>query len=188
MTDGTPEMGSGKAWMDDFAMWDTALTAGDIADLASGAKGPLDIGATGTNGEVVAQSLTGPGGPFDGQSDPNVVGFAANPDGDPWLNAFEVLLGFDPAAAADGAPSSTRLVEDAGQTWVEALVEVDAAMDDLMTWHIEWSSNLVDWTESSNARTIVAESGGMRTIAIRDDQPVSANTRRFHRLKMLALE
>jgi len=33
----------GKGWMDDFAIWEAALDESDIADLASGTKGPLDI-------------------------------------------------------------------------------------------------------------------------------------------------
>ena len=33
----------GKGWMDDFAIWEAALDKSDIADLASGTKGPLDI-------------------------------------------------------------------------------------------------------------------------------------------------
>jgi len=57
-----------------------------------------------------------------------------------------------------------------------------------MTWHIEWSSNLVDWSESSNARMVVGEAGGVRTVSIRDDQPVGTTTRRFLRTKIVAGE
>jgi len=139
-----------------------------------------------TNGDAVAEALTGPGGPFEGQSDPDVVGFTANPDGDEWPNAFEVLLGFDPAAAAgNGSPLTTQFVNDAGQIWLEAVVEVDGAMDDLLTWHVEWSSDLIAWDESTNTQVVVGEAGGVRTVSIRDEQAVETGGRRFVRMKIL---
>jgi hypothetical protein len=65
---------------------------------------------------------------------------------------------------------------------------VDAAMDDLMTWHLEFSSDLENWAESSNPRTLASQSGSLRTIAIRDDQPAGTTPGRFYRIKVLAGE
>jgi hypothetical protein len=141
-----------------------------------------------SNSATVAQALTGPGGPFEGQTDPDVVGFAANPDGDRWVNAVEVLLGFNPAVADGAMPMTTSFANDGANTYLEVHVTVDAAMDDLMTWHLEFSSDLENWTESSNPRTIVGESGSLRTIAIRDGQAVGTTPGRFYRIKLLAGE
>jgi hypothetical protein len=141
-----------------------------------------------SNSATVARSLTGPGGPFVGQTDPDVVGFVANPDGDRWDNALEVLFGFN-AALPDGAmPMITSFVTDGTDTYLEVHVMVDAAMDDLMTWHLEFSSDLVNWAESSNPRTLAGQSGSLRTIAIRDDQPAGTTPGRFYRIKLLAGE
>ena len=38
--DGSPEQGNGKAWMDDFAMWDEVLSAQDLTALAAGTVQP----------------------------------------------------------------------------------------------------------------------------------------------------
>jgi hypothetical protein len=290
MTDGTPEMGSGKAWIDDFAMWDVALTTDDISDLAAGAS-PLYVGGTsnlhapvaadatfaitegsppgtgvGTvaasdadagsvltyaitggnsaglfaidpasglitvagaidfetaalhlltvtvtddgdpvrtdtaaitvnvinvpedNAEVVNAALTGPGGPFEGQSDPAVIGFPANPDSDQWANALEVLFGFDAATANGGSPLRTRFVEADGETYLEALIDVDAAADDLLDWNVEWSSHLQEWIEATSPPQVVSETAGIRTIAIRDNQPVGGRTSRFVRVKIAGHE
>lgn len=287
MMDGTPAMGSGKAWIDDFAMWDVALTADDITDLAAGTS-PLYVGGTsnlhapvaadatfaitegsplaaevGTvaasdadagsvltyaitggnsaglfaidpasglitvagaidfetaalhlltvtvtddgdpvrtdtaaitvnvinvpedNAEVVAAALTGPGGPFEGQSDPAVIGFPANPDGDQWANALEVLFGFDAATANGGSPLRTRFVEADGETYLEALIDVDAAADDLLDWNVEWSSHLHDWIDATSPPQVVSETAGIRTIAIRDNQPLGGRTSRFVRVKIV---
>jgi hypothetical protein len=141
-----------------------------------------------SNSATVDQALTGPGGPFAGQTDPEVVGFAANPDGDPWLNALEVLFGFNPAVADGAMPMTTSFATDGADSYLEVHVTVDAAMDDLLIWHLEFSSDLVNWTESSNPRTIVGASGSLRTIAIRDDQAAGTTPGRFHRIKLLGGE
>jgi hypothetical protein len=141
-----------------------------------------------SNSATVDQALTGPGGPFVGRTDPEVVGFAANPDGDRWVNALEVLFGFN-AAVADGAmPMNTSFATDGANTWLEVHVTVDAAMDDMMNWRLEFSSDLANWAESSNPRTIVSESGSLRTIAIRDDEAAGTTPGRFHRIKLLGGE
>ncbi len=57
----------------------------------------------GSNAAIVNDLLTGAGGPFAGQTDPAVVGFRADPDGDGIPNVFELLLGSDPAVA--GVPA-----------------------------------------------------------------------------------
>jgi hypothetical protein len=140
------------------------------------------------NGEVVTEALTKPGGTFAGQSDPAVVGFDSNADFDRWPNAFEVLFGFDAATPNGGAPLSTRFVDVAGQTFLEAVIEVDAAMDNLLTWSLEWSGDLATWTRSENPRAVISETGGKRTISIRDDQPAPGTNSRFVRATISAGE
>ena len=140
------------------------------------------------NAEVVADALTGAGGPFAGQSDPGVIGFGANPDADSWVNALEVLFGFDPGTSNGGEPIRTRFVEVEGETYLEALIEVAAVMDDLLTWRVEWSSDLKAWAESGQPHVLVTETAGVRTVSIRDHQTVGNSRGRYVRVKIVGGE
>jgi hypothetical protein len=127
MTDGTPEMGSGKGWMDDFAMWDTALTAGDIADLATGAKGPLDIG--------VAAG-------YSGWADTNAPGQTPEQDydGDGSPNGIEYFMG---VTNADPVFTPNPEIANGSVTW-----PMDPAFNG--TFEVQTSPDLVNWTNRTN--------------------------------------
>lgn len=139
-----------------------------------------------TNAQIVAEVLTGPGGPFEGQTDPAIVGFHADPDRDGIANGIEILLNRNPDVPDGGPFAEWRLVNESGADYVEVEVAIAAALADDLAWRVQFSSDLMAWHESTNPPVILGESEGMRAIAIRDD--LAAPTRRFYRIAMIASE
>lgn len=125
------------------------------------------------NEEVVRLSMSQAGGPFPGHANPALVGFAADPDGDRRVNAFELLQGTDPAAPDQ--PGAVRFVPGlfAGQTWMAYELDLSASAADALRFHFHGSSNLLDWAELMNTPTNVFEAGGWRTYRVRDDVPLT---------------
>jgi hypothetical protein len=126
-----------------------------------------------TNEEVVRLSMSQDGGPFPGHANPALVGFAADPDGDGRVNAFELLQGTDPAAPDQAAAVRFVPEEFAGQTWMAYELELSASAADALRFRFHGSSNLLDWSELTNAPANVSEAGGWRTYRVRDDVPVT---------------
>jgi hypothetical protein len=177
MTDGTPEMGSGKAWMDDFAMWDVALTTDDIAALAAGIKGPLDIGvATGYSDWADTNA------PTTGNS-PN-----ADEDEDGVSNGLEFVLGGTiatndldklPTASEDGTDMTFEFVRDQDSVDGSTVVTIEVGTD-LVTWPGVYTVG-ADTGSSSPGVAVVDNLDGTDTITL--TVTMAPDTRKFGRLK-----
>jgi hypothetical protein len=96
----------------------------------------------GSNEAVVHDLLTGVGGAFAGQTDPAVVGFDADPDGDDIANVFELWLGSDPAVA-DGPADLVVFPLTVGPDPFAALdVTVVKSVDDVLVVNGQLSHGL----------------------------------------------
>jgi hypothetical protein len=151
-----------------------ATTASVIVSILNGIE---------NNGERVTATLTAPGGPFPGSTDPALTGFNADPNRNGLANALDILFGIDPA---QGGGQPVMRVLTAGRTHAAFEAEVDAAMADLLVFHFEVSDALGGWSPCANAPAIVSESGGVRTLRVDDTKLLSAQTGRFFRIRMEA--
>lgn len=143
MTDGTPGMGNGKGWMDDFAMWDTALTAAEIADLATAAKGPLDIGvATG----------------YPAWADINAPGQTPEQDhdGDGLPNGIEYFMGI---TNADPVFTPNPGLVNGSITWPMAPAFIG-------TFEVQTSPDLLNWTNRTSDPAYVTVRAGSVVCAL----------------------
>ncbi len=118
-----------------------------------------------TNAEHVQDLLTRFGGPFAGQSDPAVIGFDANADGDGLANIFELWRGTDPASA-DSPVALAYGETGAGAATVQ--VTVDPAVDDLLNIDVQTSFDLVTWRAITANRAVVSDDGFTRVLEFTD--------------------
>ena len=134
------------------------------------------------NDEVVRVTLSQSGGRFAGHANPALIGFAADPDFDGWVNAFELLFGTDPGTSDQ--PGPMRMVPElfANQIFMTYEFDANAAAADLLRLRAYGSSNLVNWAEMIHAPISINESGGWRTYRVRDDVALDKVTIRAMRL------
>ena len=136
-----------------------------------------------TNDEVVFTLLTSTGGPFEGQTDPAVIGFNANPDSDELSNVFELWLGADPAESDGGYFPKATTIDVDGADRGAVIVEVSAAADDLLKVVAEFSFDHINWRTSEN-RVILSETPGRRTIRFTDVVDLPAGSGLFARFSV----
>ncbi len=125
------------------------------------------------NAEAVSLLLAGPGKPFEGETDPAVTGFDADPDHDGMANVFEVWRGTAPDHPYPApAPFFGTITSSQGQVpYIRVLVDKDA--DDRMLVGAQASHNLVDWRDISATRT-TQTSGGLTYAKFTDVIPLAA--------------
>ncbi len=121
----------------------------------------------GNNDSVVRGLLTGPGGPFEGQSDPAVVSPAADPDQDGIGNVFELWYGTDPTHPNPAPVVTIGTMNQGGMTTGTLDVAVDPLIDDLIAIDGEFSYDLIDFHPGIRQ---VTNSGVMRNLRFLDDR------------------
>lgn len=121
-----------------------------------------------TNEEVVLELLTGTGQPFEGETDPAIIGFEGNSDFDDSTNVFELWRGTDPSKSDAGAPlPQTEVVQVNGANRGSVIVDVSAAIDDLLNVVAAFSFDHTNWRTSTD-RVVLSESNGRRVIRFTD--------------------
>ncbi|MGJ8639385.1 MAG: polysaccharide lyase family 7 protein [Opitutaceae bacterium] len=125
--------------------------------------------AVSNNQGVVSDTLTGTGGVFEGETDLNIIGVGADPDGDGELNFMEIWRGTD-ASTSDEATTALILEEHDVSTIVRGSVVIatDAAMDDMLAITVEASHDLDAWRDITANRTVESDTGGVRTLRFHD--------------------
>jgi hypothetical protein len=123
---------------------------------------------------------------FAGQSDPTVIGANADPDGDGLPNFVEYGFGLGPATP-DGnfAPLIAR-IDPAAPTVLSLEYTRPSGLGGI-TYLIEASADLVNWTPLSLSPQISDQGGGEEKVVIRDNQPISSPSLigRFMRLSVV---
>lgn len=124
----------------------------------------------GSNEAIMNALLTDIGGPFPGQTDPAVVGFNADPDGDDISNVFELWLGTDPAVA-DGPADLVVFPLTVGPSTFAALdVTVVKAVDDVLVVNGQLSLGLE--TFRNGARSELSDTLSTRRLRFLDSVPI----------------
>ena len=121
----------------------------------------------GTNASHVTDLLTKVDGPFPGETDPAIIGFNADPDGDKLGNIFELWMGLDPATP-DANPLLIKVFprEENGSEFITLEVSVSSAMDNLFDITGKLSNELVNFRDG--VRTVVSDDGSTRIIRFCD--------------------
>jgi len=120
-----------------------------------------------TNALHVLELLTGPGGPFEGETDPTIIGFDADPDGDGVVNVLELLAGLDPANA-NGLFNYEVVPTGTDPNIVTALnVTVDSAVDDLLVVNGTFDFELVGFPRTGT-RSVISDDGTTRELRYLD--------------------
>ena len=132
------------------------------------------------NLETVTDFLTRTGGPFEGETDPSIIGFDADPDNDGRSNVFELWLGTDPATL-DAPPEEAlpNVVNIAGADFGAIEVTVSAELDDVLAIDPEASFDLVTWRIATSTRIVLSESEGRRTLQFNDPTPLPSPNQSF---------
>ena len=133
------------------------------------------------NLEVVTHFLTRPGGPFEGETDPAIIGFDADPDKDGRTNVFELWIGSDPATS-DASPAEplVKVVDVAGSDFGAVEISVVAELDDVLGIETEASFDLNAWRSATSSRTVLSEVGGRRTLQFTDPSALPASDQKFY--------
>lgn len=163
-----------------------AITATDSGSPAAATSVNVSVSILNVienNGDRVTATLTAPEGAFPGSTDPALIAFNADPNGNGLANALDLLFGIDPA---QGGGQPVMRVLTAGRTHAAFEVEVDAVMADLLVFHFEVSEALGDWGLCDNPPEIVSESGGVRTLRVIDSELLSTEPGRFFRIRIEA--
>jgi hypothetical protein len=129
------------------------------------------------NGAAVLQLLTDPLKPFAGMTDPAVVGFDADPDGDGIANVFELWRKTSPDRA-DMVPALEfgHLVLGVPATrypFIRVMVSTDA--DTLLRVRAQASHDLRTWRDVSSTR-LMTPSGANRFVRFNDIEPLGAHS------------
>ncbi|MEK7952622.1 hypothetical protein [Luteolibacter soli] len=122
------------------------------------------------NGAAVSLLLTGPGKPFEGQTDPAVVGFDADPDRDGMANFFELWNGTAPDKA-DVAPTPF-FSSTGGIPYVR--VQINKYVDDRMLVGAQASNDLITWRDVSSTRTTITTADGQTQAKFTDVIPLAS--------------
>lgn len=161
----------------------TGFTPGDIIVddsafvSATGATGTWSVGLTGdslgielvyTAGVAADDFANWIDGFFPGETDPAIVGFDADPDGDGIDNGVENFLGTDPGTFSAGLTPTSTTASSLTATHTQTN---DAASD--VTAVYEWSSDLTNWNASGATDThgVTADI----TTVVTDDQEAPLN-------------
>ncbi|MGL5017913.1 MAG: discoidin domain-containing protein [Luteolibacter sp.] len=135
-----------------------------------------------TNAEAVTIRLRAPGAPYEGQGNPALTGFTADPDGDGSPNAIEILLGTDPARPDAQAPIRPVTAEHDGQTWMAYEYKISASSG--LALRCIASSDLTHWTPLANAPFHISTQGDIQTWRVWEDEPLITAPKRFIRLEV----
>ena len=124
------------------------------------------------NGALAADLLTGPGAPFEGESDPMVIGPEADPDGDGLSNVFEIWAGFNPATPNPHPRVTVGRMKQGNVAFGVVSLDVDPRIDDLLQVGASFSSDLKAFAPGIREGAQPAP-GGMRRVTFRSTSPVS---------------
>jgi hypothetical protein len=86
-----------------------------------------------TNEQRVFELLAGPGGVFEGETDPAIVGATADPDNDGQINAFELWRNTDPSVANPSPLGEIKRVQVGQETRLALEVTVNPEVDDALS-------------------------------------------------------
>ncbi|MDB4541287.1 polysaccharide lyase family 7 protein [Akkermansiaceae bacterium] len=121
-----------------------------------------------TNQEVVIANLSSHDGAFPGESDPNIIGFDADPDHDGNMNIFEVWRGSEPSAADQAMPLTLENFFISSTNRGSFIIETDSAMDDALVIEVQASHDLVNWRYITSNRQVLGGFDGSRTLRFYD--------------------
>jgi len=132
------------------------------------------------NLETVTHFLTRIGGPFEGETDPAIIGFDADPDRDGRANVFELWFGTDPSTR-DVLPEEAILsvVNVDGADFGAIEIAVAAELDDVLAVDVESSFDLSIWRLATSSRTVLSESEGRRTLRFTDPAALPSSDQPF---------
>lgn len=105
----------------------------------------------------------------------------ADPDGDGLCNLMEYALGNHPLNPASRTLPSMGRTTSGADSFLTLTVPKNATATDV-TYTVEVSSDLVNWSSGAAYTTIVSETAS--SLVVRDNAPVSSLSRRFMRLKV----
>jgi len=113
-------------------------------------------------------------------ADPNISGDAADPDGDGIPNLLEYALNEDPRVANLSIGPHALVM---GNLLTTTYTRRKAPMD--VTYDLQVSSDVAGgWTAAGIAEQVLADDGGLQTVRATDPALVSANEKRFLKLKV----
>lgn len=134
-----------------------------------------------SNQEVIINKLTSLNGAFPNESDPDIIGFDADPDHDGNLNIFEVWRGTDPSTADQAPPLTLEEFFVSTTTRRSFVIETSSAMDDALVIEVEVSHDLINWRDITSNRQVLGDSDGSRTLRFYDSIALSSDTSFFVR-------
>ncbi len=125
------------------------------------------------NEEAVARLLTGAADPFEGETDPALINFDADPDEDGIANVFELWRGTNPEIPDAAAAPILNVLESGvpGQEVPFVQVKVSAEADNNLLIGAQTSHDLKNWRNVSATRTTIA-SGSTRYAKFTDTVPL----------------
>ncbi|BCX46451.1 protocadherin gamma isoform 1 precursor [Haloferula helveola] len=136
-----------------------------------------------TNEEITESLLTEVGGPFEGETDPAIIAYDADPDQDGRINLFELWLATDPAVADLPTPFLLEPVDVSGSDHGSITVVVDGDVEDLLDVRVEFSFDLTLWRDATANRFLVSSSPPLRTLRFTDTVPLGPARRFFVRFR-----
>jgi hypothetical protein len=138
-----------------------------------------ETGAATDNEFCVQQLLTGAGAPFEGESDPAIIGFNADPDLDGIGNVFELWVGRDPATAEFGGIGTISPLQVGSEIFAALDISVSSAVDDLLVIEGNIGTDLTGFTPGT--RSVRSDEDNSR--ALRFLSPAPAPSRAFGRFE-----
>ena len=134
------------------------------------------------NAAVVLKLLTEPSRPFEGQTDPAVVGFDADPDRDGMPNYMELWRGTNPAVADKPAPlefaSFAPGYSGPRYPWVGA--EISQEGENYLLVRAEASHDMEHWRDISSSRQLVTINGKLN-VRFTDSVPLGEKPATYFR-------
>jgi len=150
-------------------------TQGAHVDIGADEFTPVTPGAGSFEGWIAAH--------FTGQTDPAVIGVAADPDRDGLPNLVEFAFGLDPALAQSGFTGLRASVDPAAPT-VLTLEFTRPAGRIGLSYLLESSPDLVTWAPLSATPQTLDLGGGQEKVVVRDTEVLAAQQQRFLRLSV----